>query len=194
MTGALTPNPPVTHHAGDDLRPMLVNVTGDSGMKFDPDALLAAMPRREIRSIPGNVRIVATRARPGPAQSSLGEHGEYNGFTHRERYRIAGLSNWLAAIGATVRPATCAICGGPGKHEHAENYYDLRSWVGMCASCHVHALHRRFDQPDKWRTLLDRYELPSTHWARLVAMRPFDLARHVRLRGQQEPRREDFLA
>ena len=161
-------------------------------MKFDPEALLAAMPRREIRRLPDDFPIAASRPRTEPPVSSLGEKGEYNGFTDRERYRIADLSKWLAAAGVTARPAICEICGGGAKHEHAENYYDLTSWVGLCVGCHVNALHRRFDQPAKWRALLDRYELSEGHWTRLVATEPFDLARHVRLKGQREPMRQDF--
>ena len=161
-------------------------------MSFDPEALLAAMPKRELRPIPDGVRIPKTRSRPVPTESAMGQPDEYNGFTKRERYRIADLSVWLAKVGATDRPTTCDICGGEARDEHAENYYDLSGWVGLCIPCHRNALHTRFYNPSKWFALLDRHRLPDAHWARLVPMVPFDMASFLRARSVFEPTREDF--
>ncbi|WP_271438499.1 hypothetical protein [Pontixanthobacter luteolus] len=161
-------------------------------MSFDPDALLAAMPKREIRPIPEGVRILKTRPRAVPTESAMGQPQEYNGFTKRERYRIADLSVWLAKVGATDRPRTCDICGGEARDEHAENYYDLSGWIGLCIPCHRNALHKRFDKQSKWFDLLDRHQLNDNHWARLLSMQPFDIAALMRDRGIVEPCREDF--
>jgi hypothetical protein len=161
-------------------------------MQFDPDALLAALPKRQIMPVRGG-RIRPSSIDP-PTASALGQKGEYNGFTGRERDRTAELSKRLIKEGATIRYATCDICGAIADHEHAENYYDLTRWIGMCKQCHVHALHKRFTNPRKWSALLDLHELPETHWSRLVSPRPFDLAQLLRGRGAREPRLGDFTA
>ena len=162
-------------------------------MSFDPDALLAAMPKREIRPIPEGVRIPKTRSRAVPTESAMGEPEEYNGFSKRERYRIADLSVWLAKVGATDRPTICDICGGEARDEHAENYYDLSAWVGLCIPCHRNALHKRFDKPSKWLELLDNYQLPNMHWTRLLSLKPFDMAAHIRKKSVYEPTRQNFI-
>lgn len=163
-------------------------------MTFDPDGLLAAMPRRAVGRLPVGIRIPVTRSRAEVPASSLGELGEYNGFTGLERTRTANLSLWLEGRGVTPRPATCEVCGKDAKHEHAEDYYDLATWVGLCVSCHVNALHRRFDQPARWAALLDKYLIPAGHWTRLVSPVPFDMAALARSRGRREPTSEDFVA
>jgi hypothetical protein len=160
---------------------------------FDPDRLLAALPTREITPVAASGRAIRVTVREVPLVSALGQPGEYNGFTLRERNRTASVSNWLVASNATARPPICDICGESAQHEHAENYYDLTTWIGLCVSCHVHTLHRRFTNPGKWLHLLNRHELPGNHWARLVAMAPFDLAHHVRNQGQREPSKVNYV-
>ena len=159
---------------------------------FDPDALLASLPRREVRSFGPEVAFRSTGRRIAPEGSALHEKGAYNGFTGRERYRTADLSNWLARIGCTKRPATCDICRAPADDEHAEDYYDLTSWIGPCRRCHRSALHGRFVRPAKWFDLLDASEVPEGHWARLVSQEPFDLAGLLRQRGHEEPIKADY--
>lgn len=159
---------------------------------FDPDVLLAALPRREVRMFNSEIAVRSTRRREPPVGSRLFDQGAYNGFTDRERYRTADLSNWLAKVGSTERPATCDVCRAPADDEHAENYYDLTSWIGLCRRCHRSALHGRFERPAKWFALLDASEVPEGHWARLVSMEPFDLAALLRDRGWQEPIKADF--
>jgi hypothetical protein len=161
-------------------------------MRFDPDALLAALPRREIKPFIG-VRVRRSTIQR-ETDSSLGKNGEYNGFSGRERDRTAGVSKKLIAAGATIRHADCDICGAVADHEHAEDYYDLTRWIGMCVPCHVHTLHKRFGQPRKWAALLDQHELPNDHWSRLVSAQPFDLAQLLRDRGAREPTLFDFAA
>jgi hypothetical protein len=161
-------------------------------VRFDPDLLLAALPVREVRAVTlrGNRR----PAIPTRADSALGEPGEYNGFTATERTRMATLSRRLVALGATVRADRCDICRSTANvDEHAENYYDLRSWIGLCRSCHRNLLHKRFERLRNWSALLDSHELPVSHWARLVSPDPFDMAHLLRQRGVREPVMQDFL-
>lgn len=160
-------------------------------MLFDPDALLTALPRREI-NLAAPVRFRASHIAP-PEHSALGHPKEYNGFTGVERDRTARLSNRLAKLCATMRPSRCDICGGVADDEHAENYYDLSRWIGLCKPCHRSALHNRFRRPGTWAALLDRHTLPREHWARLVAPEPFDLAALLRARGSREPTIADFI-
>ncbi len=161
---------------------------------FDPDGLLAALPRREVRPLASDVVFRSTGRRAVPDGSALFEERSYNGFTHRERYRIADLSNWLAKVGSTERPATCDICDAPADDEHAEDYYDLTKWVGMCRRCHRSALHGRFKRQAKWFSLLDEYEVADDHWARLVSLEPFDMASLLRARGSWEPIKADYAS
>ncbi|MEO6092876.1 MAG: hypothetical protein ABIT04_11455 [Novosphingobium sp.] len=161
-------------------------------MRFDPDALLAALPKREIKPLPAGIRVSPSKLREVRSGSVLGDEGEYNGFTSKERSRTAAVSNWLAAVGATERPPVCDICGRPGKHEHAENYYDLCSWVGICVRCHTNLLHKRLANDGRWQSWLGTCELPCDHWSRLVSPQPFDLAGLLRARGAHEPLRQDF--
>lgn len=161
--------------------------------RFDPDALLASLPRRDVRPLGVDVIVRSTKRRVAPEHSALFEKGAYNGFTDRERYRTADLSNWLAMVGSTERPSTCDICSAPADDEHAENYYDLTSWIGLCRRCHRSALHGRFARPDRWWALLDECEVPVGHWSRLVSSEPFDLAALLRSRGWQEPIKADFI-
>ena len=161
-------------------------------MRFDADALLAALPVRQIKPISS----VRARGLPNkaPLHSALGQKGEYNGFSLLERNRTARLSSRLMELGATIRPSMCDICGGRADDEHAENYYDLSRWVGLCRSCRRHALHNRVARPAKWVALLDQFDLPDNHWSRLLAPEPFDLAQLMRDRGVREPGIIDFVA
>ena len=159
---------------------------------FDPDALLAALPRRGIRPFGPEVLVRSTGRRSVPEGSAIDLPGSYNGFSDRERGRTADLSNWLAKVGCTERPDVCDVCGAPADDEHAEDYYDLTSWIGLCRRCHRNILHGRFARPDRWRTLLDEHRLPQTHWARLVSSEPFDLAALLRSRGAKEPIKADY--
>lgn len=159
---------------------------------FDPDALLAALPRREILPVPSTIMLRSSPPREIPVISGLGQKGEYNGFTKGERDRTAAISNWLVGLGLTVRMSLCDICGVQAGDEHAEDYYDLTSWIGLCRSCHRDLLHKRFGKPERWERLLDQHEVGPGHWTRLVAPQPFDLAALLRARGKREPTRMMF--
>jgi hypothetical protein len=160
-------------------------------MDFDPDVLLEALPRRQINQLSGVRFKVSGLA--APAGSALGHKGEYNGFTATERNRTARLSNRLAELGATSPATVCDICGASADDEHAENYYDLTTWIGLCRACHRNALHKRFSNPRRWAELLDKHEVPDAHWARLVSPAPFDLAELLRSRGVREPTMAAFV-
>lgn len=162
--------------------------------KFDPDALLAALPSREVRKVTPQVPLRPRTPHAPPDRSMVLETGAYNGFTLRERSRTADVSNWLAKEGGTKRPTDCDVCGSPAVHEHAENYYDLTSWMGLCHRCHVTALHGRFTKPARWFAVLDANEIPAGHWARLISQEPFDLAGLLRQRGWREPMKADFAS
>lgn len=161
---------------------------------FDPDALLAALPRRMIRPIGAEMIVRFGPRRIAPSTSALFDEGSYNGFTGRERGRTAALSNWLVKISCTERPGTCDICRALADDEHAEDYYDLTSWIGLCRRCHRSALHGRFARPEKWSALLDGCEVPDGHWSRLVPREPFDMAALQRSRGRHEPIKADYAA
>ncbi|MEQ1514899.1 MAG: hypothetical protein ABL931_00250 [Usitatibacteraceae bacterium] len=160
---------------------------------FDADALLDALPRRAIHRFSPDVTVRFSK-RPEPEGSALLLKGSYNGFSDRERYRTANLSNWLVKIGCTERATVCSICGSPAEDEHAEDYYDPTTWIGLCRRCHRTVLHGRFTRPERWLSLLDEQQLPGAHWARLVSSEPFDLAALLRSRGAREPIKMDFAA
>ena len=162
--------------------------------RFDADALLAALPKTSIRSLGEGLAVRSGTMRAPPQASALGETGEYNGFSGRKGSRTAGLSNWLTAVGCTEGPRTCDCCSAPADDKHAENYYDLGSWIGLCRRCHRSLLHGRFLRPGRWRELLNRHEVPAGHRAGLVSDEPFDLAALLRSRGSREPVRRDFVA
>lgn len=159
-------------------------------MCFDPDALLAALPCREIK--PLNIPVRCGSPKSAISASALTQRSEYNGFAKPERDRTARLSVRLERLGLAPRPLKCELCGEAADDEHAENYYDLSSWVGLCLFCHRTALHNRFRRPERWLQLLDKHELPSDHWSRLVSAEPFDLAKLLRDRGRREPSILDF--
>jgi hypothetical protein len=151
---------------------------------FDPDALLDALPRTQIALLPLGTVV--------PRRRSFGDLSDYNGFTGKERMRTFGVAKWLMEVGAMPRPQTCGICTGPADQSHAENYYDLSTWIDVCRSCHGR-LHRRFASPGRWSEHLDRCALAASHWTRLVSPEPFDLAGLLRQRGVVEPTYTSFV-
>lgn len=154
---------------------------------FDPDALLAALPRTSIALLPSTTVV--------PKRRSFGDlKTDYNGFTGKERMRTFGVAKWLMDLGAMPRPRVCGICAGPADQSHAENYYDLSGWIDFCRSCHGR-LHRRFTSPGRWSEHLGRHEIPEAHWSRRVSLdEPFDLADLLRQRGAVEPTYSSFVA
>lgn len=152
---------------------------------FDPDALLDALPRTRIAMLPGGTTV--------PKRRSFGDlKTTHNGFTGKERMRTFGVAKWLIGIGSMSPPHLCGICSGPASESHAENYYDISTWIDVCRGCHGR-LHGRFKSPARWIADLDRRGLPDGHWSRLVSPEPFDLADLMRHRGMVEPTHETFV-
>jgi hypothetical protein len=155
-------------------------VTGE----FDPDLLLALLPRRVIRSLPPATQL--------PRKKSVGNLSDYNGFTGKERLRTFEIEKWLIGLGAVTPSHECDICHRPASGRHAEDYFDLSSWMGLCHSCHSR-LHKRFGNTRAWRERIEEADLPDDHWARAISREPFDLARLLRQREKCEPVHADFL-
>jgi hypothetical protein len=152
---------------------------------FDADALLEALPRTFIRTLPRGTAV--------PRRRSFGDlNNSYNGFTGKERMRTSGVAKWLVEVGALARSSHCGICGSPAAETHAEDYYDLSSWIDVCRGCH-RSLHSRFNSPGRWADRLDGQAVPPAHWSRLVSREPFDLAALFRQRGEREPVYETFV-
>jgi len=154
-------------------------------MTFDPDALLAALPKRVI-TYPQRELDAAPRLK------AVSVSTEYNGFTAQERSRTSAVAAWLELDGWIAGPEVCGVRGNPAALPHAEDYYALESWIDICRGCHAR-LHMRFRWPDAWPRSLDLFEVAGGHWARLVSPRRFDLAGLLRGRGVCEPTLDMFL-
>jgi hypothetical protein len=154
-------------------------------LSFDPYRLLAALPRRRINMLPAGTAV--------PRRRGLKVVGNpYNGFDAGERSRTHQVSKWLVSKGAMDPGRTCDICVGPTTLSHAEDYFDLSTWIDMCLGCHAR-LHKRFGRLTGWIEHLNRHGVPSEHWTRLVSPEPFDLAGLLRQRGVTEPVYEAFV-
>ncbi|HZC38891.1 MAG TPA: hypothetical protein VE221_09500 [Sphingomicrobium sp.] len=151
---------------------------------FDIGTYLAALPRRDIGLLP-----LGTDAPKPRANGSL---QNYNGFSGKERLRTFELAKWLHRSGAMPHTGECSICGSPADQQHAEDYFDLTTWMDICRGCHV-SLHGRFATPDAWRRRVQQFHLPSSHWACALPSEEPDIAAFHRLRGRGEPTASDFI-
>lgn len=151
---------------------------------FDPDRLLSLLPRRTIALLPIDVA--------PPQKKSVGSLSDYNGFSGKERLRTFQLDKWLVERGALKHEFDCGICSRPANGQHAENYYDLTTWIDLCHSCHGR-LHKRFNNERAWTQRLEEAHVPADHWANAVAFGQFDLAGLLRQRGKREPVYTDFI-
>jgi len=151
---------------------------------FDPDRLLALLPKRSLKLLPKGMQL--------PRKKSVGILSDYNGFTGKERLRTFEVEKWLISVGSISPSVECHICGRSASARHAEDYYDLTSWMALCHSCHGR-LHKRFSNPRAWHERLEEATLPQNHWARAISSTPFDLAKVLRERGKCEPLHGDFL-
>jgi hypothetical protein len=149
----------------------------------DADRLLASLPRCRISAIPNGTPIPPVRA--------VGVLSDYNGFTGKERLRTFEVAKWLAKIGAMPHSLSCNICSAPTDQQHAEDYYDLSTWIDICRGCHTR-LHQRFRFPASWQTWLGARALPEQHWTKHLFTSPTDLAALLRSRGACEPTFQDF--
>ncbi|MGO1163289.1 hypothetical protein ACTOV4_15245 [Brucella sp. C7-11G] len=116
---------------------------------------------------------------------------DYNGFTHVERVRGWQLIMWLEDNGLFKRGATCCISGQTRQLRlHSENYY---SWEPFTLNHSIHmALHQRFNKPDAWLRIVERYSSTGEEWFAKLALLPVDLAGE--LRSQNGPEYVDIFA
>jgi hypothetical protein len=115
-----------------------------------------------------------------------GELPTYNGFVHAERVRGWQLVCLLAEIGALPSPLSCAISGateGPIAY-HGEDYF---AWSPHPLSKPMHfALHRRFNQPEPWLRIVDRYSKTGEEWWAKLALTPVHVAAQRRAVGGEQ--------
>lgn len=151
---------------------------------FDPDGLLALLPRRVIIPLPSDT--------PVPRPRAVSDMSAYNGFTGKERLRPFEIWKWLVRLNAVQQGDCCNICGRYSRGQHAEDYYTLVTWMDICDSCHQR-LHKRFSDDRLWLARLDEAHVPATHWSRAVSREPFDLAGLLRGRGGKEAAYSDHV-
>lgn len=152
---------------------------------IDAEVYLRSLPRRTIATIAADVLI--------PRAKSVGQLSDYNGFTGKERLRTFEVAKWLAAIGAMPHSGQCSICGSAADQQHAEDYFDLTTWMDICRGCHS-SLHSRFRTPAAWQRRLDKLEVPQDHWSRRLPEQQPDIAAYHRTRGVIEPTHASFTA
>jgi hypothetical protein len=88
--------------------------------------------------------------------------GWYNGFCWNERNRKLQAYKRGLARGEVQPPSgVCALCGDPEAplEYHDEDYSEPYVWAepaayGLCNHCHVHKLHKRFKNPNRWFAFL----------------------------------------
>ena len=151
---------------------------------FNVEAYLAGLPRRNIKLLPVGIQIPKFRA--------SGHLSDYNGFTSKERLRTFEIAKWLIASEAMQHTERCSICGAAADQQHAEDYFDLHTWMDICRSCHT-SLHSRFRTPDAWERRLASHSLPTDHWAVRLPAFPIDVAAFHRSRGRSEPVGAQFV-
>lgn len=110
---------------------------------------------------------------------------DYNGFTHVERVRGWQLIMWREDNGWFERGATCCISGQTQQLRlHSENYY---SWEPFTLNHSIHmALHQRFNKPDAWRRIVERYSSTGEEWFATLELQPIDLAGQLRRENDPE--------
>lgn len=113
------------------------------------------------------------------------EMPNYNGFDHSARVRGWQLVHLLAECGQLPPLQRCCITGvTDGLSWHAENYYDWRPYP-LTQKVHF-ALHRRFNRPDEWRAIVDRFAINGGEWFATLSPAPVDLAGDLRRRHGED--------
>lgn len=120
-----------------------------------------------------------------------GELPTYNGFTHAERVRGWQAIHFLIDNGWMQRSHVCCISGETSMPRlHSETYY---SWKPYTLSHSIHmALHQRFNKPEAWRRVVDRYAATGDEWFARLSPEPVDLA--AQLRSEYGPEITDLFA
>jgi hypothetical protein len=100
--------------------------------------------------------------------------GYYNGKSPRERRATIPVQQQAMAKGAMPIPTRCSICLCTASTRaiglHDEDYDNPLKAFPICRRCHF-SLHVRFDDPERWRRLLDRVSSPDC-WARNLTLDP----------------------
>jgi hypothetical protein len=146
---------------------------------------LNGLPRRIIPLLPSDT--------PLPKLKASGQLGNYNGFTGGERLRTFEIAKWLIKSGSLTHSGRCDICGGPADQQHAEDYFDLATWMDVCRGCHT-SLHGRLRTPVAWARRLESFSLAAAHWARELPPTELDVAGLHRSKQRGEPTAADFIA
>ena len=120
-----------------------------------------------------------------------GELPTYNGFTHAERVRGWQAIHFLIDNGWMQRSNVCCISGSKSMPRlHSETYY---SWEPYTLSHSIHmALHQRFNKPEAWRRIVDRYAVTGDEWFARLSLEPVDLA--AQLRAEYGPKIADIFS
>ena len=152
---------------------------------FQIAEFINSLPRRTIPLLPSDTL--------PPSLKTSGRLRDYNGFTGAERLRTFEIAKWLIEGGVLQHSSRCDICKGPADQQHAEDYFDLTTWMDICKGCHT-SLHGRFRTPAAWARRLERYRIAANHWARRLPATEIDVAGFHRSNGRSEPMASDFIA
>lgn len=153
-------------------------------LAFEIAAYLVGLPKRVIKPLPVGTAI--------PKITSSGKLTDYNGFTAQERLRTFEISKWLIKSGAMQHSGYCSICGAPADQQHAEDYFDLETWMDICRGCHS-SLHGRFRTPAAWDRRVASFALDADHWAKALPTFQIDVAAFHRSSGRPEPTAAEFV-
>lgn len=103
--------------------------------------------------------------------------GWYNGWDPDERLATLPVQRAAIKSGALPRPSSCSICGSrQNVWLHDERYDRPLEAYAVCRRCHG-ALHRRFDDPVPWQTLVAQHSRGGTAWFELLSLDPTCLRR-----------------
>ena len=149
------------------------------------ERLLGALPRLQIGTYPAGTKI--------PKQRKVSALLDYNGFDGFARNRIWEVCKWLMAGGVMPAPAECDICGGEGTQYHAENYFDLTTYVPICKSCHS-KVHNRLKNFRTWETRRAEFAKSEDHWINRLEPEQLPVAEWCSANNQTEPTFADFVA
>ena len=140
------------------------------GQRFEPEALLAALPHRRLLR-PAILPPAKLREWRWPRMRP------YNGFSHEQRVLTWQIGWLLREVGAFKLAVACDICGTTNRlGYHSEDYTDLERSPTMCSACHA-VIHQRFGKPSQWREVLGRAtSVKKDHWTWLLSVGSFDLA------------------
>jgi len=111
----------------------------------------------------------------------MADIGWYNGWSPQERLATLPVQKAAIASGELARPTRCSICGCAHNRQdwraddavwlHDEDYARPLAAYAACRRCH-RTLHRRFDDPEPWQTLIAQYGSNGAAWFEQLSMDP----------------------